>query len=202
MYLNTMGILMNGCEFQKVDQPLITDIDLTPVNQFNSWNDSIFLQVTYSILADDDHILIADYTGDRILQLDLSYQLVRQIGREGRGPEEIQGAMFVFLRDEVLYILDRANKRINSFHIDGTHRKVINLAGTPSMMGKFAVDEKGYIYISTNTEQYLYTKYDQNGKVVLTFGKPHIATPSYLPDYSDISHLRWFKNQVLLNRFP
>ncbi len=60
---------------------------------------------------------------------------MRQIGREGRGPEEIQGAMLVFLRDEVLYILDRANKRINSFHIDGTHRKVINLAGTPGIMG-------------------------------------------------------------------
>jgi len=181
---------------KKKEEPLISN--LAPKLEINTWQDSIYIQRTQSLEIHEGNLLIADFTGSRILKLDPSYQITQKIGTKGRGPEETFGAMFVNVQHDIYYLLDRGNKRINTFFEDGTHRKVIKFEESISVLGKFAVDASGNIYISTQSDQHLYTKFDENGRVILPFGTPSSNLPAYLPAYVEMSHLLMLGDDKLL----
>jgi len=185
LMLTSLSIYLLACQSNapKKQEPLSRK--LVPKLAINNWQDSIYIQRTQSLVAHEGNMLVADYTGSRILKLDPSYQIIQKIGEEGRGPEETLGATFVNVQNDIYYLLDMGNKRINTFYADGNHRKIIKLEEPFNVLGKFAVDTVGNIYISTNSEQHLYTKFNGNGRKVLNFGTPSSDLPEHLPAYTD-----------------
>jgi len=196
--LISLSIYLLACQTNdpKDQEPLLRD--LVPKLEINTWQDSIYLQRTQSLEIHEGNLLIADFTGSRILKLDPSYQIIQKIGKKGRGPEETFGAMFVNVEHDIYYLLDRGNKRINTFFENGEHRKVIKFEEAISILGKFAVDPSGNIYIPTQSDQHLFIKFDEEGRVILPFGKPRSDLPEYLPAYADLSHLLMLGDDKLL----
>jgi len=196
--LTSLSIYVLACQTNdpKDQEPLLRE--LVPKLAINNWQDSIYIKYTQSLETHKGNLLITDFTGSRILKLDSSYQMIQIIGRKGRGPREIVRAAYVKVQHDIYYLLDRGNKWLNTFKDDGAHRKVIRFEESISTLGKFAVDPTGNIYISADSEEHLYTKFDKDGRVVLRFGMSGSDLPSYLPTYADLSHLLMLGDDKLL----
>ncbi|RMG22523.1 MAG: hypothetical protein D6730_16295, partial [Bacteroidetes bacterium] len=119
-------ILVPSCQREQKETNFIA---ITPEKAIESWEDSIYLRVSYSLQASDSGLTIADYTGHRLLKLTNEFELDKIIGKNGRGPGEmINPASFVF-QNSKYYVLDRGNKRINIYRNDGSYEKMIKLTG-------------------------------------------------------------------------
>jgi len=162
---------------------------LTPEKTIESWGDSIYLRRTHSLHSDNSGLIIVDYSGHRLLKLNREFELEKIIGKNGKGPGEMINPAFLVFQSSKYYVLDRGNKRVNIYRPDGSYEKMVRLMGEVNVLGKFSVDQDENIYISSNTEDYLFSKFNSLGERILTFGRPDPQTPSYLPKYTNISHL-------------
>ena len=74
----------------------------------------------FQIRATSGHLLVSDVGADRIAVLDSVANVIRWIGRRGRGPGELAGAGHLAVRGDRLFVAEAMNGRVSEFTHDGT----------------------------------------------------------------------------------
>lgn len=131
----------------------------------------------------DNIFFILDQDNQRILKVDHYGKQLLEIGGEGGGNENISRPMGVFLRDNILYILDNYGQYVKKFSPDGEFKDAFAIANAGITWG-IQVDD-GYVYVSPifkHTPEYknfkLISIYTKEGELVKTLGDP-LGTVDY-----------------------
>lgn len=80
-----------------------------------------------TIKINKDKIIILDNNGYKLYIFDMNGKLVSKINKRGKGNGEFIAVNDFELSDSVLYVLSRAEKKINIYDIRGSFKKQINL---------------------------------------------------------------------------
>jgi DNA-binding beta-propeller fold protein YncE len=92
------------------------------------------LETPSSIMIDSQgNIYVSDSGSNTIYVYDSSYQLLKNIGERGREAHQLRGPSNALLSpDETeLFVLDRLNKRVQVFDIEGNWLRSVTFEGTP-----------------------------------------------------------------------
>lgn len=101
--------LMIACNSKST---LLSTRDLYPVDQIDSFGDSIYVHMCQDIEAFGDGFIATDPSKARVLILDSMLKLTQIIGKKGKGPGELNGPVAVIYEDEILWVFDNLNKTI------------------------------------------------------------------------------------------
>lgn len=122
---------------------------------------------------------------------------LKRIGRQGQGPGEFQSPCSVYIGpDDLIYVLDETNRRIEIFKENCDYLRTIILIEFPiGNAKKLAVDKKNNVFISGYFpfNDSILAKYSSKGELIKTYRLPII-------EYSGISfdaHGKRMLNQFL-----
>lgn len=104
------------------------DLDALPIDKVNiqfsnilgrkqdtSQNNKSIIGAISGMIKIDNNIYIADHQQDCIWQLDEDGNVIRKIGRKGRGPGEFSMIHGIYMNSNYVYTIDVANSRINVY---------------------------------------------------------------------------------------
>ncbi|PAA85224.1 hypothetical protein BOX15_Mlig013132g1 [Macrostomum lignano] len=63
-------------------------------------------------------IFTVDHSRCKVCQYDMTGRLVRKVGGSGTGPSQFRQPMSAYVHDDVLYVVDSDNKRVQMFHVE------------------------------------------------------------------------------------
>ena len=119
------------------------------------------------VLRHNGEYFILDYKTSRILIYDQAMKFKRSIGSVGAGPGEFFHPDDCVIRDELIYVHDEGNHRIQVVDLNG---KFINQFRIPYIRG-FTVNSKGEILVGQPENGKLVSVYSRDGKLLRSFGK-------------------------------
>ena len=109
-----------------------------------------------------------------IFVLDNNFQIIRTIGRQGKGPGEFSQAPFSFhVNGNRIYGYSSRSKRIQVFSLEGDYLRSIPLDPKHHIWFEgLVMDKRGNLYVTPNLSQnpYSIVKLDSSGTVLKTFG--------------------------------
>lgn len=141
-------------EVSEADSPdnlsrVVPDI---PLQEFKSSDTGIGSAA--SIWAREDDIVVSDQENHKLIVLDWEGNVLKEVGKLGMGPLEFTkpGTIFWHEKEEIVYVLDIGNDRIQKLsydlsYIDEVSLKELDLYN-PESFQSIAVDNDGNIYIS------------------------------------------------------
>ena len=107
-----------------------------------------------SIWAREDDIVVSDQESHKLIVLDWDGNVLKEVGKLGMGPLEFEkpGKIFWHEKEEILYVLDIGNNRIQKLTYDLSYIDEVSLKDLdlyqPDPFQSIAVDSDGNIYIS------------------------------------------------------
>jgi DNA-binding beta-propeller fold protein YncE len=114
------------------------------------------------------NIFVADSGNGRIVKLDPDGAYLAEWGKKGKGPGEFATAHGLAIdRHDRIYVADRGNKRIQVFDTAGKH--LADWTGFGNPFGLLAV---GDIVLASEGDIHKIFHFDQNGKIVASWGDP------------------------------
>lgn len=109
----------------------------------------------YGILCREEDILVCDFTGNRIVILDMEGNYLGEAGSLGSGPLEFSRPTGITRTDEYIYVIDSGNDRIQVLGQDLGFVREIGLPKLSNSEARFfmdiAVTSEGDIYLSSNS---------------------------------------------------
>jgi hypothetical protein len=135
-----------------------------------------------SLLVDEkNNIYVLDSREANIKVFDERGQFLRIIGRQGPGPGDLDGAVFMDISRNEIAVYCAGNRRLVYFDLQGTHRRSL-YAGVGLLMMK--VDSRGNIFAvcaayRDGQTRYEVQKFDPNLKYLRTFASHNWTKPSY-----------------------
>jgi len=159
--------------------PLLGKIDLADSINLTSVDESITFTPMGSAYTMDESefIYCMDRENHRILKIDKGGSFVKQIGSKGKESENLFNPVGIFVRDNILYVLDHNGCKVKQFNTDGEFIEEFEIEGASSTWEIF-VDDK-YIYLHTfykdreNFQNHkLFTIFTKDGKPVKQIGDP------------------------------
>ncbi len=146
------------------------------------WNETTgthrFDQPTDVAIAPDGSIFVSQghSVGEpKILKFDSSGRYLKSWGGRGSLPWQFQVAHSIVIKDGLLYVGDRENRRIEIFDLDGNFVKGWVYQGMACSL--FAAAD-GYLYMTTGFDGQI-VKIDMNGKVLGAVGRPGEGAGEY-----------------------
>jgi hypothetical protein len=137
---------------------------------------------TYA-MDENEFIYCMDRANHRILKIDKGGSFVKQIGSKGKVSENLFSPNGIFVRDNILYVLDHYGWKVKQFDTDGEFIGEFEIEGASTTWEIF-VDNK-FIYLHTfykDRENFhshkLFTIFTKDGKQVKQIGDP-IPTSNY-----------------------
>jgi len=134
-----------------------------------SINDSIFIKTTMGIVESSNQVFINDFDNSRVIALNEDLELIRFIGREGRGPGEITRSTSIHATQDNIYLFNTGSKRFNIYDMEGNFVNDIKNPYGNNVLTHFTVYDD-VIYFSNNVSEHSITAIDKNG-IVHEFGK-------------------------------
>lgn len=119
------------------------------------------------VLRHNGEYFILDYKTSRILVYDRAMKFKRSIGSVGAGPGEFFHPDDCIIRDELIYVHDEGNHRIQVVDLNG---KFINQFRIPYIRG-FTVNSKGEILVGQPENGKLVSVYSRDGRLLRSFGE-------------------------------
>lgn len=93
------------------------------------------------------HLWVADSRGRSVLAFDPAGRLLRRVGREGKGPGELQAPTGIAVTDTLIRVVDSGNMRVQEYRPDGTH--VADHVIESSMLGAAVITSDGRLIVPT-----------------------------------------------------
>ncbi|HET7038876.1 MAG TPA: hypothetical protein VFH97_03250, partial [Gemmatimonadales bacterium] len=123
------------------------------------------------VAGPDGSVYILDGQLSQILALDSTGDLVRVIGRDGAGPEELRDPSALGLLADTLRVVDWGNRRVQRFSVRGRHLGSAPLAA--GVRGPHTIRSDGWIAVGTmGFDSALAMWYDQQGERLGALGTP------------------------------
>jgi len=193
------GLILNphGLRIDSHDNIWITDVGQHLVFRFNSeghitlilgkvnvageWNKTyntpLFNRPADIAFDSDDNIYIADgYGNSRVVKLDRNGNFLKTWGIKGTGPGEFNLVHNIVIDSKnIVYVIDRENKRIQLFNKDGEYLREWNNLGDPYGI----VINKNDFYVTDGIAG-LILKVDWSGKIIARYGKQGKAVGQFL----------------------
>ncbi|MEL6853085.1 MAG: hypothetical protein AAFP92_31545 [Bacteroidota bacterium] len=180
-------LLLLAC--QPVADPNVPPIQvLEPVHHLSSFSDTLYAGWLRWMTASEDHIFISDHHEDHVIMLDHDLNLVKVLGREGRGPGEFNGPAFSAVGQGQLWIDDPGNIRFQVFSLDGEFLKTVPINHIEDQiltLGTFTVDHEDFIWLSSDKGEKPLVRMNQEGKVMARYA----VQPPRREGYSHTAHL-------------
>ncbi|MFI4912812.1 MAG: 6-bladed beta-propeller [Sedimentisphaeraceae bacterium JB056] len=162
----------------------ITDIETQQIYKLNLDGDVIaeygqrdvagddklhFNKPTDIAVADNGDIYIADgYGNSRVVCLDKDGKYLFEWGKEGNGEGEFKYPHNIIIHDDLVYVADRANKRIQVFDLKGNYVREFDHFG--KVFGLYCC--KNNLYISCTTpERHSIIISDFDGDILAQYGQ-------------------------------
>ncbi|HEX4348498.1 MAG TPA: c-type cytochrome [Vicinamibacterales bacterium] len=121
-----------------------------------------------------------------VLKFDKSGTLLTQWGKNGKGDGEFDQPHSLIVRDNLLYVADRENHRVQIFDLNGKFQKIWTFAGLPCGLLN---GPDGQVYLTSGFSGQV-LKLDTNGKPVGAFGQ---AGPG-LADFGEAHYMAFAPN--------
>jgi DNA-binding beta-propeller fold protein YncE len=136
---------------------------------FADSTETFFNAPTDVAFGPDDEIYISDgYGNSRIVKYDKEGNFIKTWGKAGNGPSEFKTPhTLVVGPDNLLYLGDRDNLRIQIFDLQGKHLATWTHAGAPWWL---ELDREGNLWMTDGYAERV-VKLDSQGHILGTFGK-------------------------------
>jgi hypothetical protein len=180
-------------EFKRTLKLPADAVPMTFIRTFpgNFFEDSeVFLSSGKAIALDgDNHLYVSDVQYDRILTFDLKGNFLKQIGRNGQGPGDLYRAYSLMIHDNRLVVYENGNNRIQYMDLLGNYRKSFKVF---KAYFDVEIDGDGYMYATPPglrdvRKDKLIDKYNEDGRIVNSFGDPYWDHPLYNEGRIEIS---------------
>lgn len=193
------GLILNphGLRIDSQDNIWITDVGqhlvfrfnpegqitliLGKVNAAGEWNKTyntpLFNRPADIAFDSDNNIYIADgYGNSRVVKLDRNGNFLKTWGIKGTGPGEFNLVHNIVIDSKnIVYVIDRENKRIQLFDKDGEYLREWNNLGNPYGI----VINKNDLYVTDGITG-LILKVDQSGRIIARYGQQGKAVGQFL----------------------
>lgn len=141
-------------------------INLKPFKSVSAINDTIFFSMIRQISEYKDLLYFTDFKNSRVLCVDTNLNYKYKYGTSGRGPGELIGASGINISDDIVYVADGGNKRINAYSLKGEFLTSIK-AG--SLCHRFTVDTANSICLCTLSDTIPFVKLNIHGNIINRF---------------------------------
>lgn len=167
----------------KLDQDANVLMTLGTKGEAGEWNEGegahLFNEPNDVALDSQGNIYVAQgHGGDtpRVLKFSAAGEFIKQWGGRGYGPGEFVAAHAIEIdADDVLYVADRENMRIQRFDTDGN---LLREWRFDAMVCAIFLHEDGFMYITTGFDGE-FAKVDMNGVVLGSIGSPGIGNGQF-----------------------
>jgi hypothetical protein len=156
---------------------LIGDVDISRAVNLTSVDKSITFTTQGNAFAMDkkDFIYCVEQKNHRILKIDRKGKFVKQIGQKGNGNESLFNPMGIYIKDNLLWVLDHYGRKVKQFTCDGEFVGEFEIVDA-NITWEIAVDDE-FVYLHTyykDREKFmdrkLFTIYTKEGKKVKQIG--------------------------------
>jgi len=145
---------------------------LNPIESIDRFHDSIPVPIVLSMKKIDDQYILIGANQNKITFLDSSFNFVKYIGREGKGPGEFLSPSALVAINNKIYVNDLGNRRINTFDMDG---EFLNSTPKPITLdffsSQFSLNAEEDFFFPTPFEEEGIKKTSGSGEVILTFAE-------------------------------
>lgn len=150
------------------------------------------------IAVNENYTCIADFYNHRVLLK--SNEKTTSIGKKGHGKGELFYPTDVFLNDDLIYIADAYNNRIQVFDKNGKFQKVIGSNDNIKTATGIFVNNKN-IFI-TDFENNRILIYSKQGKLLQNISDPRLDNPSDIYIYKEMLYVsNYGGNSIVFYRF-
>ena len=165
-----IAILTPACSDKPAEsaQSLTVSI-LQPIDSLTAFSDTTFFNNVTAISAHSGGYVLADVKNQRIILIDNHFELVRIIGKEGKGPGEFLAPSFCLVKGTFIYTFDLLLARIVMHNLEGEFKDQMDIAFEKGMH-QFAVDDEGNIYFPSARQANSISKVNQKGEILQQFG--------------------------------
>lgn len=136
-----------------------------------SWEDSIYIRTVLSLSTDGKYLVIPDNDNHRLLVTNLSLDLLRVVGKEGRGPGEFISVFQTYTKRDKIYTFDYENSRISIHRLNGDYETEIRVTTNNFAAPRFVVDSLNNYFFSTPFEGSSVSYIKKDGTTIHTFGQ-------------------------------
>ncbi len=143
-------------------------IDIYPEQQMETLSDSSYISMVVDIYRHKNNILLSDRANGRVIFMDNNLNVIKTVGKPGKGPGELLAAGYIQINKDTLYVTDQMQDKISVFYKDKFVR-YIRFPSTP--LKNFIIHRDKYIIYSNPFvgKQNLIVM-DLHGKVIKKFG--------------------------------
>jgi DNA-binding beta-propeller fold protein YncE len=134
---------------------------------FKDSTNTFFHAPTDVAFGPNDEIFVSDgYGNSRIVKYDKDGNFIKTWGKAGNGPSEFKTPHTLIVVDDLLYVGDRDNLRMQIFDLDGNHKATWTHIGAP--WGLDLASDGTIIMTDGYAERVV--QFDTSGKVLGSFG--------------------------------
>lgn len=116
-----------------------------------------------------DELYVADFKRNEVFAVTKNWSSARLVAKDGKGPGEVTGPQHIRVVNDLIYVLDLGNQRIQLLDLQGRFLKSFQVR--LFTWRNFAVNSKGNIFISRAAKDGLVAEYDPEGKLISLFGE-------------------------------
>jgi hypothetical protein len=121
--------------------------------------------------GNENQLVIADFRGNRIVQVSDDFSPERQFGRAGKGPGEFNGATVLYLQGDTIWAVDNGNRRLHGFHQEEGLINTIPMPNATTSLTRFTKHPKLGFCLSTPFHEVPITCFSQAGTVTQELGE-------------------------------
>lgn len=169
LLLLTAGFLfvaLNSCNESKSLVTYQTEI----LSSFDELNDTILFSDVQAMVYFSEKLYFTDYKNSQLYVVDDNGKLIHEYFQKGNGPEDMNGAFYLYVDKTGTYIYDDGNRRF--FHISDVGKiQTIPKAGQALSMRNFVVSDSMLFYADYSEEGIIACD-NMKGEVIERFGEP------------------------------
>ncbi len=192
LFILALIISVSGCNTNAEKKVKIKELESYKL--IKDFGKGQFYRNIKDIVSAENNFILGG-TAPSIIVLNENFLLQTRVAKEGRGPGEFTSLSEFEIKENLIYVLNAAEQKIISYTINGIFKNEI---GLPQYTWSFAMDDQGYIYISSPyTSEFSITKIDHEGNVLDRFGSI-LADPESQAVLRNEKYLNVMENRLIV----